>query len=95
MSRSRQLLCLATVAGILLAVLLVAAGCGGVYTHIVAKETAYYRDGPQQARPADGILAAGTRVRLLSEAGSYSLVETPGLGRVYVATDSLQQLPPR
>ncbi len=93
MNRSRQGLCLAALACILLAVLLTAAGCRGAYTHVIANETAYYRDGPQQARPADGLLAAGTRVRLLSEEGSYSLVEAPNLGRIYVATDSLRLLP--
>jgi hypothetical protein len=70
-----------------------AAGCGGVkYTHVVTADTEYYLDGPQQARPADGVLAAGTRVRLVNESGSYSLVETSDRLRAYVASDSLQPL---
>jgi hypothetical protein len=72
---------------------LVAAGCvGGTYTHTVTVDTEYYRDGPQQARPADGTLAAGMMVRLVSQSGSYSLVETSDRMQVYVASDSLQPL---
>jgi hypothetical protein len=69
------------------------AGCSGLTTtHTITADTEYYRDGPQQARPADGVLAAGTRVRLVSESGSYSLVETSDRMQVYVASDSLQPL---
>ena len=72
---------------------LTAAGCGGArYIHTVTVDTEYYRDGPQQARPADGTLAAGTKVRLVSQSGSYSLVETSDRMQVYVASDSLQPL---
>jgi len=79
--------------GLLALVGLVAAGCGGAaYTHTITADTEYYRDGPQQARPADGTLAAGTMVRLVSESGSYSLIETSDRMRVYVASDSLQPL---
>jgi hypothetical protein len=67
------------------------AGCGSSgYSHRITADTEYYRDGPQQSRPADGTLAAGTAVRLVSESGSYSLVETPDGRRGYVASDSLQ-----
>lgn len=72
--------------------LLVASCTGTGFTHVVGADTAYYRDGPQQARPADGTLVAGTKVRLVSESGSYSLVETPDRLRVYVASDSLKAL---
>ena len=72
---------------------LTAAGCSGAtYTHTVTVDTEYYRDGPQQARPADGTLAAGTMVRLVRESGSYSLVETSDRMQVYVASASLQPL---
>jgi hypothetical protein len=77
----------------ILALGLSAAGCGGATnTHTVTSDTEYYRDGPQQARPADGILAAGTRVRLVQESGSYSLVESSDRMQVYVASASLQPL---
>ena len=79
--------------GMILVVGLTAAGCGGrTYSHTVTVDTEYYRDGPQQARPADGTLAAGMMVRLVSESGSYSLVETSDRMQVYVASDSLQPL---
>ncbi len=60
------------------------------FTHILREETFYYLTGPQQARPPDGKLPAGTRVRLLENAGSYSLVKTEGNVRAYVAADVLK-----
>jgi hypothetical protein len=81
------------ITGLVVAVGLAAAGCSrSSYTHTVTADTEYYLDGPQQARPPDGTLSAGTAVRLVSEAGSYSLVETPDHMQVYVATDSLRPL---
>jgi hypothetical protein len=83
----------ACVIALIVMLMLTAAGCGGAaYTHTVTVDTEYYRDGPQQARPADGTLAAGTKVRLVSESGSYSLVETSNHMQVYVASASLQPL---
>lgn len=58
-------------------------------THVVLRETEYYLSGPQQARPPDGTLAAGTRVTLLRDAGSYCLVRTDQGLEAYVATDVL------
>ncbi len=79
------------VAALLLCALLLA-GCqaGGGATHTVATETPFYLDGPQQARPPDGTVAAGTRVTLVSAAGSYAQVLLPDGRRAYVATDSLK-----
>jgi hypothetical protein len=60
---------------VLVLVALAVAGCTAAgYTHRISADTEYYRDGPQQARPPDGTLAAGTTVRLVRDAGSYSLV---------------------
>ena len=89
-----------TVVMVLACVLSVAApliltGCqaeGGA-THRVVNETPFYLDGPQQARPADGILAAGTAVILVEASGSYALVTLPDGRRAYVAADSLTELP--
>ena len=93
MANRKRLWLAVCVLGLLALVGLAAAGCGGArYTHTVSVDTQYYRDGPQQARPADGTLAAGTMVRLVSESGSYSLVETPDRRQVYVASDSIQPL---
>ncbi len=55
-------------------------------------ETPFYLDGPQQARPADGVLAVGARVTLVQEAGSYTQVTLPDGRRAYVAADSLKAL---
>ena len=79
---------------LLVAAPLVLTGCqaeGGA-THSVVNETPFYLDGPQQARPADGVLAAGTEVTLVEASGSYALVTLPDGRRAYVATDSLVEL---
>ena len=59
------------------------------YTHVVSSESAYYTSGPQQGRPPDGTFKPGTRVELLKDAGSYSLVRSDGGIEAYVATDAL------
>lgn len=73
---------------------LLSAGCqpAGGATHTVAGDTPFYLDGPQQARPADGALAAGSRVTLVRAAGSYAQVVMPDGRRAYVAADSLKAL---
>jgi hypothetical protein len=63
-----------------------------VFTHVIATETEYYLTGPQQARPPDGTLPAGTKVTLLEEAGSYCRVRSEGGIEAYVSTESLQPL---
>jgi len=76
-------------------VALLAAGCqaaGGAPTHTVTGATPFYLDGPQQARPPDGTLAAGSRVTLARAAGSYAQVVMPDGRRAYVAADSLKAL---
>ncbi|MEX2120736.1 MAG: hypothetical protein WD847_14185 [Pirellulales bacterium] len=69
-----------------------AASQGDELTHSVVEETAYYTDGPQQGRPPDGQLEAGTKVELIRESGSYSLVRTEEGVEAYVAADSLKEL---
>lgn len=82
-------------AGTLLFCALLLAGCqandGGTYTVVI--ETPFYLDGPQQARPADGLLPAGERVTLVRTAGSYAQVMLSDGRRAYVAADSLKPLP--
>ncbi len=63
-------------------------------THSVTVETAYYVTGPQQARPPDGRLAAGTLVRVVEDAGSYLRVETQDGVTAYVARDALKPQAP-
>ena len=79
---------------LLIAAPLILTGCqaeGGA-THRVVNETPFYLDGPQQARPADGVLAAGTEVTLVETSGSYALVTLPDDRQAYVAADSLVEL---
>ena len=64
------------------------------FTHVVVTDAPYYTTGPQQSRPADGTLRAGTRVKLLDDEpeGSYFEVES-GTGIVaYIASSALQPL---
>ena len=60
------------------------------WTHVVTGDTEYYTTGPQQAQPPDGTFTAGTKVRLVEEAGGYSLVESQAGVRAYVAGGSLK-----
>lgn len=61
-------------------------------THYVVRNTPYYVTGPQQARPADGTFQAGTRVRLLRQAGSYALVRSGAGVRAYVSTSAIAKV---
>src|SRR5262245_32496868 len=46
------------------------------FTHVVLAETPYYKTGLQQGRPPDGKLKAGTRVAVVREDGSYTLIRS-------------------
>lgn len=59
-------------------------------THVITYETDYYVSGPQQARPPEGKFAAGTKVTLIGDAGSYSLVRALDGRQGYVSTDALK-----
>jgi hypothetical protein len=61
-------------------------------THVVTVETVYYMSGPQQARPPEGRLEVGTKVTIIRDAGSYTLVRTEGGVEAYVASDSIEPL---
>ena len=61
-------------------------------THVITFETNYYVSGPQQARPPEGKFAAGTKVSLIGDAGSYSLVRALDGRQGYVSTDALKAL---
>ena len=64
---------------------------GAFSLSIASPRVAYYLTGPQQARPPDGYFEKGTRVRLVSGAGSYSVVESETGVTGYVPTDSLEE----
>jgi serpin B len=61
-------------------------------THVVTIDAEYYTSGPQQGRPPDGTLKAGTKVTLVEAAGSYTRVRTPDELVAFVASDALQDL---
>ena len=61
-------------------------------THVVTADTVYYMSGTQQARPPEGTFKAGTKVTLVQNAGSYSLVRSAGGVRAYVSTASLKAI---
>ena len=62
------------------------------FTHQVFQATPYYRVGPQQAFPPDGEFAAGTRVRILEEAGSYARVQSEDNVIAFVAQSDLRKI---
>ena len=62
------------------------------FTHVIGTETPYYTTGPQQGQPADGRFSAGTKVKLLRKAGSYSQVRAENGVVAYVASDALKKM---
>jgi uncharacterized protein YgiM (DUF1202 family) len=63
-------------------------------THVIIRDTKHYRAGPQQQSPPDGTLKAGTKVKLLSDQGSYSSVVTEDGTETFVSTSDLKKLEP-
>ena len=61
-------------------------------THIITADTVYYMSGPQQARPPEGKFKAGTKVTVVQDAGSYSVVRSEGGVQAYVSTASLKAI---
>lgn len=61
------------------------------FPNVIAAETEYYTTGPQQGRPPDGMFPAGKKVKIVEEAGSYTLVQSQGGVKAYVATDAIKQ----
>jgi len=61
-------------------------------THVIATDALYYKGGPQQAQPPDGTFKAGTKITLIEEAGSYSLVRSADGVEAYVAADALSKV---
>ena len=59
-------------------------------THLVSGEEYYYIDGPQQMRAPDGKFKEGTKVQLVQDSGSYSVVVSEDGVRAYVSTASLK-----
>jgi uncharacterized protein YgiM (DUF1202 family) len=58
-------------------------------TPVVSHDTLFYRTGPQQAMPPDGTFKAGTRIEIIQEAGSYTLVRAQDGREGYVSSDAI------
>jgi hypothetical protein len=58
--------------------------------HALAANTEYYLDGPQQARPPDGTLKAGTKVMVIEDAGSYCRVRSEDGIVAFIAADAIK-----
>jgi hypothetical protein len=61
-------------------------------THVVTVDSEYYVSGPQQASPPDGRFPSGTKVRLIRNAGGYSIVESETGVQAYVSTDAIRKV---
>jgi hypothetical protein len=61
------------------------------WTHELTRDEVWYVF-PAQAQPPNGTIAKGTKVRVITPAGSYTEVLTDGGIRGYVLTDSLRKL---
>ena len=57
--------------------------------HVLAADTEYYLDGPQQSRPPDGTLKAGTKVMVMEDAGSYCRVRSEDGIVAFIAADAI------
>lgn len=64
----------------------------GEPTHVVVSDTQYYANGPQQARPPDGTLKAGTKVFVTQENGSYVVVQTADGVTGHVSVDAIKPI---
>ncbi len=58
--------------------------------HPLSADTVYYLDGPQQSRPPDGTLKAGTKVMVIQDSGSYCRVRSEDGIVAFVAAGSIQ-----
>jgi rhodanese-related sulfurtransferase len=69
--------------------------CSTEFTHVVASDTPYYTTGPQQGRPADGTFKAGTKIALIRDAGSYSLVKSEDGTQGYIVSTAVVAAAPK
>jgi uncharacterized protein YgiM (DUF1202 family) len=61
------------------------------FSHVITTEVEYYTTGPQQGRPPDGKFAAGTKVNIVQEAGSYTQVRSESGIEAYVSRDAIKE----
>ena len=63
------------------------------FTHVIqTANEQYYLDGPQQARAPDGSFPKGTKVRLIRNTGSYSIVQSEAGTTAHVTSGCLKQI---
>ncbi len=60
--------------------------------HVLAADTEYYIDGPQQSRPPDGTMEAGMKVTVIEDAGSYCRVQTEDGIVAFIAADAVNKV---
>jgi len=62
------------------------------FAYIICADTEYYTTGPQQGRPPDGKFSAGTKVKVIEKAGSYTLLRSENGVEAFVVSDDLTQI---
>ena len=63
------------------------------FTHVVQQEAAYYVSGPQQGRPSEGRLPAGTKVSLgPDKMGQYVYFESESGIKAWIHEDALKTI---
>ena len=63
------------------------------YPAEIIETSVYYTGGPQQGRPPEGEFIKGTRVQVLENAGSYSIVRFAAGIEAYVSTGAINPAP--
>jgi len=63
------------------------------YPAEISETSVYYIGGPQQGRPPEGEFIKGTRVQVLENAGSYSIVRSADGIEAYVSTGAINSAP--
>lgn len=62
------------------------------FTHVIESDAEYYKVGPQQAQPPDGTFKSGTKITVVEESGSYSLVRSADGTEGYVASGAIRKI---
>ena len=63
------------------------------FTHTVTQETEYYLSGPQQGRPSEGKLPAGTKVAASADKmGQYIFVESESGIKAWIHESALKTI---
>jgi hypothetical protein len=61
------------------------------FPYVIARDVEYYTTGPQQGRPPDGTLPAGTKVNVRRRTGGYWLVRSAEGVEGYVLGESVHE----